>query len=83
MWLLHLKVTNVAVNHHDYNISLKNVTNTYFPRVKYICTESSKYCTHTSVCIQISIDLNSSNKPNDLCIAVPSSYVHVPHDTGV
>ena len=31
---------------------------------------------HTSVCIQISIDLNSSNKPNDLCIAVPSSYVH-------
>ena len=43
MWLLHLKVTNVAVNHHDYNISLKNVTNTYFPRVKYM--HSTHYST--------------------------------------
>ena len=48
-------------------------------RIKYVVLY-----THTSVFIQISIDLNSSNKPNDeVCIAVPSSYVHVPPDTGV
>ena len=70
MWLLHLKVTNVAVNHHDYNISLKNVTNTYFPRVKYM------HSTHYSTPMYSNFNwpkFFQQTKYQMMCIVPPSS----------